>query len=266
MSQSSKLADIQRAFAAHIREPDLYTAPADIEDRRMKIYRELFYNNIEGFISSAFPIIRKLYADTHWHQMVRDFIHRHQSRTPYFLEISEEFIHYLENERELTNNDPIFLLELARYEWAELALFVADEVIPADELSASHDLSKTDSLAERLLEHIPVLSPLAWPMLFNFPVHKIGPQFQPSEAGGVPVCLVVYRNRLDKVKFLEANMVTARLLELCDSNVQRSGRELLEQIAVELDHSDATIVVNGGAETLVQLHGLDIIYTNKKAC
>ena len=68
---SSSLADVQRAFAAHIREPSVYPAPADIEDRRMKIYRELFYKNIEGFISSAFPILRKLYSDTDWHQMVR---------------------------------------------------------------------------------------------------------------------------------------------------------------------------------------------------
>ena len=93
----SELADIQRAFAAHIREPDLHAAPAGIEDRRMKIYRELFYNNIEGFISSAFPVLRKLYSDTDWHAMVRDFVHRHQSQTPYFLVISEEVLAYLEN-------------------------------------------------------------------------------------------------------------------------------------------------------------------------
>ena len=91
-----KFSDIQRAFAAHIREPNLHPAPTDIEDRRMKIYRELFYKNIEGFVSSAFPVLRKLYNDTHWHQMVRDFIHRHQSKTPYFFEISEEFLAYLE--------------------------------------------------------------------------------------------------------------------------------------------------------------------------
>ena len=98
---SSELADIQRQFAAHLREPNIHAAPEDIEDRRMKIYRDLIYNNIERFISSAFPIIRKLYSDTHWHEMVRDFVHRHQSQTPYFLEISEEFLAYLEHEREL---------------------------------------------------------------------------------------------------------------------------------------------------------------------
>ena len=249
---SSELADIQRQFAAHLREPNIHPAPEDIEDRRMKIYRDLIYNNIERFISSAFPIIRKLYSDTHWHEMVRDFVHRHQSQTPYFLEISEEFLAYLEHERGEYAHDPLYLLELARYEWAELALFVADEQIPENEINEA-------AAANSLLEHIPVLSPLAWPMVFEYPVHRVGPQ------AGVDInpqltCIVVYRNREDKVKFLESNTVTARLLALCDDNSERSGRSLLEQIANELHSDDPASVITGGAQTLAQLLGLDIIF------
>ena len=247
---SSSLADVQRAFAAHIREPSVSPAPADIEDRRMKIYRELFYKNIEGFISSAFPILRKLYSDTDWHQMVRDFIHRHQSQTPYFLEISEEFLSYLDDEREPQSCDPVFALQLARYEWAELALFVAEQDTPEDAVSADHSL----------IDHIPVLSPLAWSMVFDYPVHQIGETFRPEQPSEQPVCLVVYRNRQDKVAFLEANPVTARFLELCEGNGERLGRDLLLQIAQELQHPDPNLVVNAGTEILAQLRQLDIIY------
>jgi hypothetical protein len=247
---SSSLADVQRAFAAHIREPSVHPAPADIEDRRMKIYRELFYKNIEGFISSAFPILRKLYSDTDWHQMVRDFIHRHQSQTPYFLEISEEFLSYLDDEREPQSCDPVFALQLARYEWAELALFVAEQDTPEDAVSADHSL----------IDHIPVLSPLAWSMVFDYPVHQIGETFRPEQPSEQPVCLVVYRNRQDKVAFLEANPVTARFLELCEGNGERLGRDLLLQIAQELQHPDPNLVVNAGTEILAQLRQLDIIY------
>jgi len=247
---SSSLADVQRAFAAHIREPSVHPAPEDIEDRRMKIYRELFYKNIEGFISSAFPILRKLYSDTDWHQMVRDFIHRHQSQTPYFLEISEEFLSYLDDEREPQSCDPVFALQLARYEWAELALFVAEQDTPEDAVSADHSL----------IDHIPVLSPLAWSMVFDYPVHQIGETFRPEQPSEQPVCLVVYRNRQDKVAFLEANPVTARFLELCEGNGERLGRDLLLQIAQELQHPDPNLVVNAGTEILAQLRQLDIIY------
>ena len=247
---SASLSDIQRAFAAHIREPSMHPAPADIEDRRMKIYRELFYKNIEGFISSAFPVLRKLYSDADWHQMVRDFIHRHQSQTPYFLEISEEFLAYLESERETQLCDPAFALQLARYEWAELALFVAEQDTPVDAVAANHSL----------VDHIPVLSPLAWSMVFDYPVHQVGEGFKPQQPSEQPVCLVVYRNRQDKVAFLEANPVTARFLELCEGNTNRLGRDLLQQIAHELQHPDPSVVIKAGTEILAQLRQLDIIY------
>ena len=63
----------QYEFTAHIRDPEKNAMPDGIEDRRMKIYRELLYNNIEGFISSGFPVIREIYSDENWHKMVRDF-------------------------------------------------------------------------------------------------------------------------------------------------------------------------------------------------
>ncbi|NNG12205.1 MAG: DUF2063 domain-containing protein, partial [Halobacteria archaeon] len=50
----------QYEFAAHIRDPKHQPAPADVEDRRMGIYRELFYNNVEGFIAGTFPVLRRI--------------------------------------------------------------------------------------------------------------------------------------------------------------------------------------------------------------
>ncbi|MCW9031410.1 MAG: DNA-binding domain-containing protein, partial [Gammaproteobacteria bacterium] len=49
---------MQYEFAAHIRNPALNQKPADIEARRMKIYNELFYNNIEDFIANTYPVLK----------------------------------------------------------------------------------------------------------------------------------------------------------------------------------------------------------------
>ena len=116
----------QYEFAAHIRDPDNQPAPDDIEDRRMGIYRELFYNNVEGFLSSSFPVLRKLMDDASWHAMARDFYARHRCHSPLFLEIPREFLNYLQHERIDQADDLPFLWELAHYEWVELALSVAD--------------------------------------------------------------------------------------------------------------------------------------------
>jgi hypothetical protein len=96
----------------------------------MRIYRDLVYNNIAGFIAGAFPIVKTVLSEDHWHSMVRDFIAHHNSQSPYFLEISQEFLAYLTHERTATEQDPPFLVELAHYEWVELALDVADEELP----------------------------------------------------------------------------------------------------------------------------------------
>ena len=80
----------QVAFAAHIRDPEGVAAPGDVEARRMAVYRELFYNNVEGFVSSGFPVLRSLYDDEPWHALVREFFIKHRCQTPYFLEISQK--------------------------------------------------------------------------------------------------------------------------------------------------------------------------------
>ena len=238
----------QTAFARHLRNSGKHAAPAGIEDRRLQIYRDLIYRNIEGFIRSAFPVMHRLFDEQAWHDMIRDFIDRHRSETPYFVEVSREFIDYLESERSV-DSDPGFLVELARYEWAELALFVADEVLPPNPPVIVAELPQA-----RLS-----VSPLAWPMVFSYPVHEIGVGNQPDEPAPQPVCLVVYRNRSQRVRFLEINPVTARLLEICETQPGRTGQALLEQIVAEMQHHDADAVFKGGIDTLAQLHGLDII-------
>ncbi|MDH5361618.1 MAG: DNA-binding domain-containing protein, partial [Gammaproteobacteria bacterium] len=51
MSQQTDFQVIQYQFAAYIRDPEQNPAPDNIEARRMKIYAELFYNNVEDFMS-----------------------------------------------------------------------------------------------------------------------------------------------------------------------------------------------------------------------
>lgn len=238
----------QYQFTAHIRDPEKNPVPDGVEDRRMAIYRDLFYNNIEGFIASGFPVIRSIYNDDNWHAMIRDFFANHKSKTPYFLEISQEFLAYLQNERVKQDCDPAGLVELAHYEWVELALHVSDESIDMAAINPNGDL----------LEEHPVLSSLAWPIAYQFAVHKMGPDYHPETAPETPTYLVVYRNRNDDVKFMELNPVTARLINLLEENETLSGLEAIEQIIKEMNHPNPDVVINGGRDALQELqsHGI----------
>lgn len=239
----------QYEFTAHIRDPEKNPKPAGIEDRRMAIYRELLFNNIEGFIASGFPVIRKIYSDENWHKMIRDFFSRHKSHSPYFLEISQEFIDYLQNERIPQSEDPAGLIELAHYEWVELALHVSDENISMDNIDANGDL-----LTQR-----PVFSPLAWPLVYQFPVHTMGPENLPDEAPAQATYLVVYRNRNDEVQFLEINPVSARLIGLLQDNESYNGDDAIAHIIKEMNHPNPDIVRQGGLHALQELQQYGII-------
>lgn len=233
----------QYAFAAHIRNPEKNPRPKDVEERRMKIYRELFYNNVEDFMANTYPVLRQITPDDRWHAMMRDYFANHRSHTPLFPEMPREFLKYLEHERKPCPDDPPFMLELAHYEWVELALSILDEKVDETKVDAQGDL----------LDGVPVISPLAWPLSYYFPVHKISPAFQPEEADGIQTYLVVYRDADFDVHFMEINPVTARLIQLIIDNNGKSGRVLLRQIATGLNHPRPDIVIDGGKEILNDL-------------
>ncbi|WP_262500833.1 HvfC family RiPP maturation protein [Pseudohalioglobus sediminis] len=214
------LRQAQLRMAAHLRDPR-HPAPEGVEERRLQVYRDLIYNNVEGFISGGFPVLRSLYDDAQWQQLVRLFMDRHRCRSPYFLEISQEFIAYLMDEHQARECDPPFMAELAHYEWVELALDVAEETLPAE--------APVAELSQAVL----TLSPLAWVLHYAFPVHEIGPGYQPTEAAA-PTFLVVYRDRQDKVQFMALNAATARLLELLRDNRSAATAAVIDTLAAEM--------------------------------
>ncbi len=244
---------VQREFAAHIRDPKTNPAPKDIEDRRMGIYRELFFNNVASFIETSFPVLHSILDADHWETMVRDYFAHHKAETPYFHEMAQEFLTYLKAERNNTS-DPSFMLELAHYEWVELALSISDEKIDWEDINADGDL----------LNGTPVISPLAWPLSYSYDVQHISPDYIPDTPLQQPTHIVVYRDNNDNVGFLELNPVTARLLYLFPEGSRLSGQQALEQIAQEMQHPDPSVVINGGLEALQELKRRDIILGTRK--
>lgn len=239
----------QYAFAAHLRDPAQNPPPPGLEPRRLAVYRELFFNNVENFLSSFFPVLRSLYGKDDWLAMARDFFARHQCRTPYFLEIPEEFLKYLNEERAPQPCDPLFARELAHYEWLELVVDVAEEEIPLRGYNPDGDL----------LAGAPLLTPVLVVGAYHWPVHQIDQDHVPAEPLAQPVFLAVYRDRDDAVRFLELNAATAQLIELLRAQPLWSGREIALRIAADLQHPDPATVVAGAGELLTMLRARDIV-------
>ncbi|HAG95048.1 MAG: DUF2063 domain-containing protein [Pseudomonadales bacterium] len=240
---------LQYEFAAHLRNPAEVPGPQGVEDRRMQIYRDLFYNNVEGFISGAFPVLRSLTHDEKWHRMVRDFFSRYRCQSPYFLEISQEFLGYLQTARVPEADDFPFMVELAHYEWMELAVETDTDEIPATGFNQGGDL----------MQGRPLVSPLAHVVSYQYPVHRISVDFVPQQPADIPTFLIVYRDSGDVVRFMEINGVTARLLLVLDENPGLSGYDAVKTVAAELAGLDEQVVMQGGEQALKQLRDNGII-------
>lgn len=255
MTDERHLDDLQRRFAAHLRDPARAPAPGGIEDRRLQVYRELFFDNISGALAGTFPVLRGILGAERWSRLVRDFYRDHHCRTPLFLEIPREFVDYLGEERGALPGDPPFLYELAHYEWVELALAVDEHDLATIAADPSGDL----------LDGVPVLSPLAWPLAYRFPVHQLGPGHQPSEAPVEPSFYIARRDRTDQVGVIQVNAVTLRLAERLRDDPDLTGAAQLAALADEVPQLARDAVRSGGAAALREMLEADVLLGTRPA-
>jgi hypothetical protein len=253
-NKSESFKDVQNVFTQHMRDPDNNPAPEGVEDRRLGVYRELVYNNIQSFIGNSFPVLRKITADEQWHRMLRDYVSRHKSHTPLFPKMPQEFLQYLEHERGEHPEDPPFLLELCHYEWLEIALSIDTRDI---------DLSNIDQKGN-LLEDIPVLNPISIALAYTWPVHEISPKNIPDKPPNEKTYIIVYRKKNDEVGFIVLNPVSAKLIEYLQANEKQTGREILTKIACELKHPDPDVVIQGGLDVMQGFLIKDILLGTKQ--
>lgn len=239
---TSPFRELQRRFAAHIRDPKNNPRPEDVSALRMAVYTDLFFRNLEQHLAAGFPVIRRIMSDEQWHELVRDFMVHHRCRTPLFPEIGQEFADFL---NDTTDDSPFppFLGELARYGHLEVTVgFSEDDPEPA---AACVDSD--------LLDSRPVFSASAHAVQYRFPVHRIGPDFQPDAAPEIPTFLLVHRVHDDRVRFIELNALSYTLLEWLRIEPDQTPRAVLENLAERISHPDAEEVVGSGQALLQYL-------------
>lgn len=232
----------QHQMAAHLRDPHHTRRPAGVPARRMAVYNELLFNNLCGFVDSCFPVCRQLLGEARWRRLCRTFYRDWPSHTPWFREIPREFVRYLD-EGQIAQPLPRWLADLARYEWAELAVDVMDVSIPL------HDPTGD------MMTGVVVLNPARIDVVSPWPVHRIGPAWQPRQTE--PTFMVVFRDAQHETKFTEINAVTARVLALLDEG--RTGHQAFEQLAHEMGHPDPQALMGFGQQLLISLREQGVI-------
>jgi hypothetical protein len=236
----------QAEFTDHIRNPGSVSRPQGVVARRMKIYAEIVFNNMDATLSACFPVSRQILGPRRWKRLVRDFLAEHRCATPLFRQIPEELLHWFDTHPAAIAGLPPFLDSLAHYEWIELAVAVAD--VTAEDADAEGDL----------LQGRPVRAAALELLEYPYAVHHISLHFQPLQPDAEATRLLVFRGENDEVRFIEVNAVTARLVQLLQGKVH-SGRDALEIIARELQHPAPASVLDYGATVLADFHRQGVI-------
>lgn len=191
---------VQQSFIDYIRDPQK-PLPAGVPLERMRVYRELFFNNVLGFVSGGFPVLKSLYSEQDWQALVQAFFSQHDCQSPIFIDIAGEFLNFLQQEYQPKDNDPPFMLELAHYEWLELAVAVAQQ--------------KSDQLPLQAAEiqRVPIcLAATARVAQYHFAVQHIRQDYRPEQPLDTPVFLCLYQDHDGKVCFLQLTALTAQVL------------------------------------------------------
>lgn len=217
MHMAETLREQQFVMSRYLRDPANNPPPPGIEERRLKVYRELFFNSLQGLLASGFPVIRKVLEESVWLGLVRAFYAEHRAATPYFTEVAGEFVSFLQGR---SGDEPAWLAELAHYEWMETRLQLSDAPMPAH--SPDGDL----------LEQVLVLSPFAAVFGYRWPVTRISDGYMPDTMPVQPTLLLLHRAGDFRVHFNELSPPAYRLLESIASN-QWTGRSHLASLSVE---------------------------------
>ena len=234
--------EYQTAFAARIRDPNGAPRPPGAPAQRMRVYEELLYNNLEGFLLACYPVTRKLLGKRLWTQTVRRFFREHRCHSPLFRDIPKAFLDWLEsNNAKLFPTLP-FLQEFMHYEWLELGVSITPDEIDPDAIKADGDL----------LSGQPALNPTARLACYHYPVHQISPGFKPGKPDGQTWCYLLHRDAEDAVRFTSLNAVSARLIEVLQQS-RLGGREALSRIAAEIGHPQPDTMIDAGHQLLREL-------------
>lgn len=240
---------VQEEFCAHLRDPARRPPPAGIEERRMRVYRDLFFRNVLGLVRASFPALARLLGDDALAALARSFYAEHACRTPYFHRFGREFADFLAA-RGPRPGEPPFLAELADYEWTGTEVATRDGETPPAAPPAPAGTDPLDCAA--------VLNPHRALRAYAWPVHRIGPGRHPAAPPAAPTYLLLHRGP-DRVRHLELSAGAARLLERLAAQPSAPLRSQLEAMAAEMPARPPESVLAAGRAAISSLRGAGVI-------
>lgn len=240
---------VQLEFANYLRNPGVVNAPQGIEKRRLAVYRGLISANIQNFVDSGFPVLKRITPAGRWQELIDSFIANYFSTSPYFVDISGAFVDFLTSGQVLTKNDPPYIGELAHYEWVELSVSLLEL---EDGVEAVAELTPDTAIQ---------LNSTAQLLSYSYEVEKISPDFLPATVAPETVHILVYRDLAGRVRFFRLSTMTVLLLRHLQQSEYSSNQDLTEAMQAALPQLAKEVVAEGLTATLTEFAKRQVILT-----
>jgi uncharacterized protein len=178
------------------------------EPARWRAYRRMVRSRFAETIEHGFERLKGVVGADRFGALLGRFLAEAPPRSPYLRDIPGEFLRFIEKNWSVLSASltlPVYALDLARYEWAELETAYAFEEVDPLEVAPLH------------MQRVAVLSPAHRLLELDFPVHRLGTEGDETSMNPGPVSLCLYRDaKTHEVTALELTPVTATMLTLME--------------------------------------------------
>ncbi|PZQ42449.1 MAG: DUF2063 domain-containing protein, partial [Pseudomonas putida] len=86
------LREQQLCMARYIRDPLANPPPPGLEARRLAVYRQLFFGNVQSLLAGNFPVLQATLPTAQWQALIEGFYANHRCHTPLFTEVAGELV------------------------------------------------------------------------------------------------------------------------------------------------------------------------------
>ncbi len=241
----------QTAFTAHLRQPVIHAKPAGVDSKRIRIYREIVFNNFVASVSTCFPVLLSILGKRRFGKLVRQCFSSQQFKSPLFQDIAGSFVAFLQS---LESPElPDYTAQLTHYEWIELVL--------SRQIETKSAALPAALIAEAgALLHCEVKLPAVHRLLqYDFAVHQLSRKRRAISP--VATYLLVYRDPDFRIRFIQLNAVTFQLLQQLQTHTKTSEAHL-QGLAQSLPHLDPESVIRFGLQTLYTLYQQQALRTD----
>lgn len=234
----------QAAFTAHLRHPSGNAKPAGVSDKRMRVYREIVFNNFFASVSACFPVLFSILGKRRAGKLVRQCFFSQHFKSPLFKDIPGSFVDFLQTLEPSTLGLPAFTAQLAHYEWVELVLSRQVDVEPAVSFVP---IAEATALLHRVVQ-LPTVHRL---LHYDFAVHQLCKKR--SAIAPIATFFLVYRTPDFQIRFIQLNTLTYQLLQQLQA-CRQTSQQHLQDLASNMPHLASESVISFGLETLYTLY------------